>query len=102
MSNGAVSRPDKITTPQLLLGGLQTSHVRNTAKVDMYRAAGRKIFPSEVTGFDSAFLNRDFVRKNQAESKSNFGEWCPGADCPDQKKSKSYVGVGQQIFPGVP
>ena len=57
-----MSRPDKITTPQLLLGGLQTSHVRNTAKVDMYRAAGRKIFPSEVTGFDSAFLNRDFVR----------------------------------------
>jgi hypothetical protein len=46
----------------------------------MYRAAGRKIFPSEVTGFDSAFLNRDFVRKNQAESKSNFGEWCPGAE----------------------
>src|SRR5262249_17421164 len=37
-------------------------------------------FPPEVTGFDSVFLAWDFVGKNEAESKTNFGGRCPGAE----------------------
>jgi hypothetical protein len=66
-----------------ILRGLR--HVRFTPESG-HRAAQQQVrLSAEAMGFDSVFLAWDFARKNQAESKSNFGRGAQGRGTEIQK-----------------
>jgi hypothetical protein len=47
-------------------------------KADIVPRSSTVRLSAEAMGFDSVFLAWDFARKNQAESKPNFGEGAQG------------------------